>query len=77
MRVERGGHSISPDVLKRRYPRSIQNFLKEYQPLADRWILFDNSGPKIRVIAEMDSGCVSIIDESTYNELISRYEKEN
>jgi predicted ABC-type ATPase len=42
-RVENGGHNIPPDIIFRRYHRSIKNFLELYIPLADQWALYDNS----------------------------------
>ena len=31
-------------VIRRRFDRSMQNFLLHYRPLARVWTLFDNSG---------------------------------
>lgn len=36
LRVRMGGHNISPDVIARRYGRSIQNFRELYLPIADK-----------------------------------------
>ena len=43
LRVQMGGHHIPPEVIERRYLRSIQNFKNLYLPLADRWRIYDNS----------------------------------
>lgn len=51
-RVERGGHNIPPDTILRRYIRSIDNFLNIYIPLADDWVLYDNSSTEPAIIAE-------------------------
>jgi predicted ABC-type ATPase len=37
LRVRMGGHGIPPDVIERRYARSIRNFRSLYLPLADKW----------------------------------------
>ena len=42
-RVRRGGHHIPEDVIRRRYKAGLQNFFTIYQPIADRWRMFDNS----------------------------------
>ncbi len=42
-RVKSGGHAIPEDDIRRRYARSIRNFLDLYCPLADWWEVFDNS----------------------------------
>ncbi len=43
LRVKMGGHNIPPDMIARRYGRSIQNFRDLYVPIADRWRIYDNS----------------------------------
>ena len=43
LRVKMGGHNIPPDVIARRYARSVQNFRDLYLPIADRWRIYDNS----------------------------------
>lgn len=43
LRVKMGGHSIPPDVIARRYLRSVRNFKNLYLPIADEWRVYDNS----------------------------------
>lgn len=45
LRVRMGGHAIPPEVIERRYARSIRNFCSLYLPIADKWKVFDNSTP--------------------------------
>jgi predicted ABC-type ATPase len=45
-RVKLGGHDIPQKTITRRFYRSLSNFFKLYQPLADEWIGFDNSTGK-------------------------------
>ncbi len=54
-RVQRGGHSIPPEVIQRRYLRGIANFLSLYSPIADSWAIYDNSR-SARMIASRDPG---------------------
>ncbi len=42
-RVRRGGHNIPEDVIRRRYVAGLKNFFEIYQPIADRWRMYDNS----------------------------------
>ncbi|MGH9682328.1 MAG: zeta toxin family protein, partial [Candidatus Acidiferrales bacterium] len=42
-RVLEGGHDVPEVVVRRRFDRSIRNFLSHYRRLADSWTLFDNS----------------------------------
>lgn len=51
-RVASGGHSIPEDVIRRRYERGRKNLLELYLPLCDRWIVYDNSEPVFRLVAE-------------------------
>jgi predicted ABC-type ATPase len=43
-RVRTGGHSVPSEVIRRRYQRGLFNFFSLYQPLADTWAAYDNSG---------------------------------
>ncbi|HOY71240.1 MAG TPA: zeta toxin family protein [Methylotenera sp.] len=45
-RVKLGGHDIPQKVITRRFYRSLNNFFNLYLPLADTWIVFDNSTGK-------------------------------
>jgi len=49
-RVQRGGHFVPDDTVRRRYTRSASNLVKLYIPIADRYTITDNSsadGPKL------------------------------
>ena len=50
-RVSQGGHSVPESVVRRRYSRGLANFLQIYRPLADSWVLCDNSGDGPVVVA--------------------------
>lgn len=54
-RVSKGGHSIPPDVIERRYFKGMQNFSK-YVPLVDDWYVYDNSGTEYVLVAKSVSG---------------------
>jgi predicted ABC-type ATPase len=43
-RVRNGGHSVSEDVIRRRYSRGLENLSRLYIPLANTWVVYDNSG---------------------------------
>ena len=42
-RVSKGGHDVPENVVRRRFDRSLSNFFLYYKPLADFWMMFDNS----------------------------------
>ena len=62
-RVAAGGHNIPPDVIRRRYHRGRKNFFELYSPLADRWIVYDNSIQRLK-IAEKPLNQTPIIYQS-------------
>lgn len=41
-RVERGGHNIPVEIIRRRYFRGIYNLLKLYIPICDIWTVLNN-----------------------------------
>jgi predicted ABC-type ATPase len=43
-RVRFGGHAVDEDVIRRRHAAGLRNFWQVYQPLADTWAVYDNSG---------------------------------
>jgi predicted ABC-type ATPase len=72
-RVLRGGHDVPEAVVRRRFGRSIRNFLVHYRPLADRWMLFDNSDAALSIIASKEQGRLRLIQADVYNGLVARY----
>ena len=70
LRVRNGGHPIPEATVRRRFARSLTNFLHVYKPLADSWTIFDNSGDVPRIIAFEESGKVEILDPSVFNILL-------
>jgi len=51
-RVQQGGHAVRRTDAIRRFRRSWQNFNSSYQPMADAWMIYDNSGDKPILIEE-------------------------
>ena len=43
-RVSQGGHDIPENIIRRRFSSGLDNFHRIYKPLADTWVLYDNSG---------------------------------
>lgn len=50
-RVLRGGHNIPPDVIERRYSRSVWNLTNLYTPVCDSFTVFDNSRTVTKLVA--------------------------
>ena len=68
-RVREGGHAVPENIVRRRFDRSIRNFLLLY------WTLLDNSGPTPLVIAFQREDPPRIIEQEVYAGLIARYGK--
>jgi len=51
-RVAEGGHRVPEADIRRRFARSWRNFEELYRLLADKWIVFDNSGEHPIILEE-------------------------
>jgi predicted ABC-type ATPase len=69
-RVRRGGHSVPADIIRRRYRRGLANFMREYQRLANSWVLCDNSGDEPVVVARGEHDAVTeVLNLKLYHEI--------
>jgi predicted ABC-type ATPase len=60
-RVRKGGHNIPEGVVRRRFHKGLNNFIKIYLPLLDSWFIIDNSREISRMIAFEKDGVRKII----------------
>ncbi|MDI6762295.1 MAG: Zeta toxin family protein [Thermodesulfobacteriota bacterium] len=74
LRVQQGGHNIPEAVVRRRFDKGISNFFRFFQPVVDRWIIFNNSGDVPEVIAFEESGKLEIVDPALFG-LFSKYKE--
>ena len=65
-----GGHHIPDDVVERRYAAARRNFLELYQPMANSWLVCDNSDAALRPIAHGKRGQPPVVLEAAAYELI-------
>lgn len=70
LRVRNGGHHIPEAIVRRRFCRSLPNFIHFYKPLADSWTIFDNSGDIPQMIVFEESGKIEILDQDLFNILL-------
>jgi predicted ABC-type ATPase len=42
-RVRTGGHNVSAKDIERRFDRGLKNFQEIHKPLADSWVIYNNS----------------------------------
>ncbi|HOI56411.1 MAG TPA: AAA family ATPase [Phycisphaerae bacterium] len=50
-RVAQGGHDVAEDVVRRRFDAGLRNFEQVYRNLVNSWVLYNNAGPRPRVVA--------------------------
>jgi predicted ABC-type ATPase len=74
-RVLQGGHDVPEADVRRRFDRSIKNFLESYRPLGDSWYLFDNSLRTPAAIALEEGGRLRIMKPDAYKALVAQYGK--
>jgi len=65
-RVAEGGHHVPPEDVRRRFARGIHNFFNLYEPIADSWMLFDNSRSKPVLIAKKRNGHPEIFNKEIF-----------
>jgi predicted ABC-type ATPase len=49
-RVRQGGHNVAKVDVVRRFERGLKNFEQIYRPIADSWVIYDNSKDLPRLI---------------------------
>ena len=77
-RVKSGGHSVPENIVRRRYARSIGNFFNIYRPIADSWLMLDNSLPDSpKPVAWRNvGGPIQVVKSGPWNRLRTEYEKD-
>jgi predicted ABC-type ATPase len=65
-RVASGGHNIPVEVVRRRYERGLKNLTELYLPIADGWMIFNNSVEDFQLIVER----ISDQQPTIYNQVI-------
>lgn len=63
IRVNKGGHDVPLEDIKRRYLKTHQNFWQLYRPLVDRWFLYENQKLGHRLIALGIKNQYDVIDK--------------
>ena len=48
-RVRQGGHTVPPQDIVRRFERGLRNFREIYRPIADSWVIYNNSDEYCRL----------------------------
>jgi predicted ABC-type ATPase len=73
-RVRKGGHNIPEEVVRRRFHKGLNNFIRVYRPLLDSWFIMDNSGETPRMIAFENNGMQKIIIPDIFKKILQGVE---
>jgi predicted ABC-type ATPase len=73
-RVAQGGHNVPIADIKRRFERSTEKFLKNYRPMADQWMLFNNERSKPKLIARKQNAHVDVFDQDLFCKITKKSE---
>ena len=65
-RVQRGGHNVSTDVVRRRFHRGLTNLFNHYMPLLDYCAIFDNSSLNPMLVYEKRKGIERIVHPDNF-----------
>lgn len=63
-RVQKGGHFVPEDDVRRRFKRSIANFWHIYRKLADNWVVAYNGAQHLQDVAVGNRNNIAIRDDS-------------
>ena len=77
-RVRQGGHGVPEATIRRRYERSLGNFFNIYRPIADSWLMLDNSTAVVpQPIAWRNvGGPIQIARNGPWDRLREKHEKD-
>jgi predicted ABC-type ATPase len=64
-RVQRGGHHVPEETIRRRYERGLPNFFELYQPRAHYWQVYNGTSGQ-RIVEGSAAEVLEIKDESTW-----------
>ena len=73
--MAKGGHDVPVVDVRRRFGRSVQNFLKVYRPLFDSWTVFNTSTAPPALIAKEEGGKLTVADADVFARIFKNAER--
>ena len=74
-RVAKGGHDVPVIDVRRRFGRSIRNFLRVYRPLLDSWMVFNTSVAPPALIVKEDGAKLTVSDADVFSMILKNAER--
>jgi predicted ABC-type ATPase len=72
-RVAAGGHDVPETDVRRRYGRSLQQFLRRYRLLADDWlVVFNGEAGYVTVAEGAGAQTVAVLDDGLWAQLVEQ-----
>ena len=69
-RVSEGGHNIDDEVIRRRYSKGLSNLFTLILPIADEWVIYDNSiNPRTCVATGTRGTMIDILDAERFQQI--------
>jgi predicted ABC-type ATPase len=65
-RVQKGGHFVPDDDVRRRFERGKRNFFDLYENLADKWFLYYNTGSDFQLTAIGERSEMVVVNEDLF-----------
>jgi predicted ABC-type ATPase len=66
IRVQKGGHFIPDEIVRRRFYRSLEHFWNTFKNLADEWVMYYNSNEVIEGVATGSKTEFLILNETFF-----------
>jgi predicted ABC-type ATPase len=66
---------VPEQVVCRRFSKSISNFLYLYRPLADCWVIFENSTETPAMVASEEFSQIKINNKSLFDKITQQLQK--
>jgi predicted ABC-type ATPase len=66
IRVQKGGHNVPTEDIKRRFERSLSNFWHNYRLQSDQWYLYNNSEDGFQEVARYVGNDIIVLDERLF-----------
>ena len=74
-RVQKGGHHVPDETIRRRYHAGLRNFFRLYQSVVDAWILFDNASTEAHklIALQVEGAEIQVTNQTLWDSIRGQY----